>query len=77
MWEKWKSYFGRGSFEIKQRTNRHCSLASFAFRIKFKALRMAFKALLDLVLATFPRSFRVWDIQSKCVIRRCPRNARW
>lgn len=56
MWEKLKSYFGRGSFAIKHRTNSQRSLASFAFRIKFKALRMAVKALLDLVLATFPRS---------------------
>ena len=68
---------GHGRFEIKRRTNSLCSVASFAFRIKFKALRMAFKAPRDLVLTTLPRSFRVWDTQSKCAIRRCPRNLRW
>lgn len=51
-----KSSCGHGRFEIKRRTNSHCSAASFAFRIKFKALRMAFKALLGLVLTTLPRS---------------------
>ena len=61
-----KSGCGHGQLEIKRRTNSHCSMASFAFRIKFKALRMSLKALVDLVLPTLPRSFRVWDTIKLC-----------